>query len=128
MVDANLQGAVDSSSDTCPQETLTPVEFCQYLEWDSEFFQRRIARVIGNRLSQEMIDPIMNWCGFRNINCLYFLADSDDSTTIRLAEDNAFRFVDIRMTLEKRLEGSPLFDGKISQGIMRPFIAQDIPT
>lgn len=128
MVDANLQGAVDSSGDAHPQETRTPVDFCQYLEWDSEFFQRRIARVIGNRLSQEMIDPILNWCESRNINCLYFLADSDDSTTIRLAEDNAFRFVDIRMTLERRLEGSPPFGEKISQVIIRPFIAQDVPT
>lgn len=98
---------------------------CQYLNWDSDFFGYRIARVVANRLSQDSVGPILRWCETHNIDCLYFLGDLTDETTVRLAEDNRFRLVDVRITLENRLESAiePRAGG--SQAIIRPFIPED---
>jgi dTDP-4-amino-4,6-dideoxy-D-galactose acyltransferase len=76
------------------------VEFCQLLPWDSDFFGKRIGRAIVHRLSPETVEAIVKWCETHAIECLYFLADSDHMETVRLAEDNGFRFVDIRVSLQ----------------------------
>lgn len=78
-------------------------DLCQYLEWDSEFFGLRIARVAVGRLTRERMQHILRWCDAHRIDCLYFLSDADDPPTVRLAEDHRFRFVDIRVTFENRL-------------------------
>jgi ribosomal protein S18 acetylase RimI-like enzyme len=48
-----------------------------------------------------------------------------DETTVRLAEDNDFRLVDVRITFENQLESAiePRAGG--SQAIIRPFIPED---
>ncbi len=51
------------------------------------------------------MDAILAWGKEHNIDCLYFLAESDDPQTIRLAEDNGFRFQDVRMTFECKRTG-----------------------
>lgn len=79
---------------------------CELLQWDTAFFGFRIARVCGDVLVPERIDQIDAWCRQNGIRCLYFLARSDDATTTRLAEDNGFRLVDIRMTLACQNSGS----------------------
>jgi dTDP-4-amino-4,6-dideoxy-D-galactose acyltransferase len=73
---------------------------CEYLEWDSQFFGQRIARVKISRLTEEQVEEIDDWCSANEIDCLYFMADSSDQRTARLAQDNHFRFVDVRVTLE----------------------------
>ena len=73
---------------------------CEYLNWDSEFFGRRIARVTARRLTS--IANIETWCDAHKIDCLYFLADSADQRTARLAQENGFRFVDVRVMLDVR--------------------------
>ena len=78
---------------------------CQYLDWDSKFFERRIARITPHRLDRQVLAQVMTWCDANQIDCLYFLSAVDDPDTTRLAEDNNFRFVDIRLTLENRLHG-----------------------
>ncbi len=82
-------------------------QFCRYLDWDSAFFGYRIARITANRLESHTVGPIMDWCNSQKIDCLYFLADPDDDTTIQLAEENKLHFVDIRATFEKQLDGAP---------------------
>ncbi len=72
---------------------------CEYLEWDSQFFGRRIARVKGAFLTEAEIADIRTWCKYNRIDCLYFLADSADAQTSRLAESDQFNLVDIRVTL-----------------------------
>jgi len=79
---------------------------CRFLEWDSDFFKRRIARVNGGRLTIESTNDILTWCTTEQIKCLYFLADCDDALTVRLAEDHGFHLVDIRVTLDRSLTGS----------------------
>lgn len=78
---------------------------CRFLEWDSEFFSRRVARVDGERLTPETVDAIEAWCEQQRIDCLYFLADSNDPRTVALAEACGFHFVDIRLTMGRRLDG-----------------------
>lgn len=45
----------------------------------------------------------LSWCQSEAIKCLYFLADSDHADSIRLAEQNCFNLVDIRMTFDLHL-------------------------
>ena len=79
---------------------------CQSLDWDSEFFGRRIARITTNRLRRETLERVLAWCEARSIECAYFLASADDDTTVRLAEDHGFQLVDLRVTLERSLAGA----------------------
>jgi len=79
---------------------------CEYLEWDSEFFGRRIARNKISRLTDELAGRIDEWCTLERIECLYFLADSTDQVTMRVAQSRGFRFVDARLTFERSMECS----------------------
>jgi dTDP-4-amino-4,6-dideoxy-D-galactose acyltransferase len=72
---------------------------CEYLQWDSDFFGLRIARVNGNRLSPARAAAISEWCVSNRIDCLYFLADAGDQETVKLAERDGYGFVDVRVTL-----------------------------
>lgn len=100
---------------------------CEYLEWDSGFFGVRVARLSAERLRPESVGPVLAWCREHAIECLYFLADPADATTVRLAEDHGFRLVDIRVTLERRLDAaSSKAEGKRS-ATLRPALPDDTP-
>lgn len=77
-------------------------DLCQFLQWDTDFFGVRIARVTTRRLTPDSIKAIEAWCEAEKIACLYFLADMDDPHTTRLAEHHHFRMVDIRVTLNHK--------------------------
>lgn len=79
---------------------------CRFLDWDSQFFGRRIGSVRLHQLSTAALVEIDAWCKTQQIDCLYFLADFQDSETIRLAEKGLFTLVDIRLTLVSNLSGS----------------------
>lgn len=74
---------------------------CRLLQWDTEFFGFRIARVSKLHLACEDMRTVLDWCAREHIRCLYLLAASDDSTTIQLAENHDFHLADIRVTLER---------------------------
>ena len=78
----------------------TASDICSYLDWDSAFFDKRIARANCARLDQSTVSALLDWCGHHRIDCLYLLADSDDAETARIARQNDFREVDVRLTLE----------------------------
>jgi dTDP-4-amino-4,6-dideoxy-D-galactose acyltransferase len=78
---------------------------CEFLEWDSRFFGLRIARLTEPRLTANSVASARRWCRANQIDCLYFLADTDDAETVMLAQINAFQLVDIRLTLERSLSG-----------------------
>lgn len=81
-----------------------PAHICQFLEWDSNFFQFRIGKVNQSHLDEDEIQEIMQWCHDERIDCLYFLAASDNPQTIRLAEEHGFQMVEIRMIMERKLQ------------------------
>jgi len=79
---------------------------CTYLEWDSNFFGVRIARLNIARLDEQTVVDALQWCRSNRIDCLYFLADSDHAATAILAEKNGFHLTDVRMTFENPLTQS----------------------
>ena len=98
---------------------------CEYLEWDSHFFGRRIARVNGTFLTETEIVNIRSWCEYNRIDCLYFLADSSDAQTSRLAEGDNFHLVDVRVTLNRPVIAKHARDN--SQLNVRDALERDIP-
>jgi dTDP-4-amino-4,6-dideoxy-D-galactose acyltransferase len=80
---------------------------CRRLDWDSEFFARNIARLNVERLTEDTAAQARAWCECNRIDCLYFLADATDPTTISLAENNGFHLVDVRFTLQLQLKDIP---------------------
>jgi dTDP-4-amino-4,6-dideoxy-D-galactose acyltransferase len=76
---------------------------CQFLEWDSGHFGRRIGRVKSNRLTAELMQEVEQWCCAQRIDCLYFLAAPNERETSRLVLEHGFQLVDIRITLRLRL-------------------------
>ncbi len=98
---------------------------CRRLDWDSEFFARNIARVDVERLTEETAVRAQAWCERNRIDCLYFLADATDPTTISSAEKNGFHLVDIRLTLEWQLKDTP--PGEPIGGAIRLGTALDGP-
>lgn len=67
-----------------------------FLSWDSDFFGKRIASVITHKFDPDTYSQIEDWCKTESIDCIYVLAGSHHMPTIRILEDNRFRFVDIR--------------------------------
>jgi dTDP-4-amino-4,6-dideoxy-D-galactose acyltransferase len=96
---------------------------CRLLEWDTEFFGRRIARVEDRSLSAEGWARIQDWCHGHSVEGLYFLASSDDAASVRAAEEAGFRLVDVRMSLEWRATGP----GEAPNAPIRPAVEADIP-
>jgi dTDP-4-amino-4,6-dideoxy-D-galactose acyltransferase len=88
---------------------------CEFLAWDTDFFGVRIARVKGETLTPARVAEIDAWCGRENIACLYFLASAEDPQTARLAEENGFGLMDVRLTFERSLEGFKPDAGKFAQ-------------
>jgi dTDP-4-amino-4,6-dideoxy-D-galactose acyltransferase len=102
---------------------------CQYLTWDSDFFGVRIAQVNGHTLDNQRIDHITAWCSQNQIDCLYFLAACDHFETTRLAEENGFHQVDIRLTLQRDLtdEDASFSMPPFSPAQIRPAKSEELP-
>lgn len=104
-----------------PDGTSAHAGVCEYLEWDSQFFGLRIARQTGSRLTRDGVAGATRWCKANAIDCLYFLADSGDAQTVRLAQAHGFQLVNVRVTLG-RTSGHP---GPAPA--VRPFQPADAP-
>jgi dTDP-4-amino-4,6-dideoxy-D-galactose acyltransferase len=98
---------------------------CDYLDWDSEFFGQRIARVAPTRLNAEMMRDVLRWCEENSIDCLYFLADAADKQSAVLAADNGFHFMDVRVTYERPLVGEKGWREKAAE--VRLSVPEDVP-
>ncbi|HST10423.1 MAG TPA: GNAT family N-acetyltransferase [Terriglobales bacterium] len=99
-------------------------EVCTYLDWDSDFFGLRIARLNRSRLDEATVAGALDWCAAQRIDCLYFLADSDHALTPVLAERNAFRLTDVRVTFERTLAPDEQWK---QDTIVRPAREEDLP-
>lgn len=74
---------------------------CKYLEWDSRFFGLRIARLHSERVEESVLTEELAWCRENKIDCLYFLADSNDPRSAQVAEQNKFLLTDVRVSLDR---------------------------
>jgi len=117
--------AVTSTAHRSIAEPITSgLEICQMLEWDSDFFGCRIARVNSRRLDAPAAQRIREWCASHKINCVYFLADSDDDCTIRIAEQCGFHFIDIRAKFD--IDPSNTQSATKTSCLIRPVTESDI--
>lgn len=99
-------------------------ECCERLAWDSSFFDIEIARIKTSNLSPAILDAAHRWCAANAVECLYFLAEAQDVTSIRCAEAFGFELVDIRLTLARQI--SP--DEEIAAGPQGATIRLALPT
>ncbi len=76
----------------------------EYLSWDTEFFGFPVGRITTDQLTPEIANYVDAWCKQNSIACLYFMANSNDSTTIQLVEDRGFHLVEIRLEIELKLK------------------------
>jgi RimJ/RimL family protein N-acetyltransferase len=81
-------------------------ERVKFLDWDSEFFGCRIARVTSHDLDPAEGRLILEWCARERIDCLYFLADPASAGAAAWAQDSGFRLADIRATLHMDFQPS----------------------
>src|SRR5471032_1416425 len=99
------------------------VEGCTLLEWDSEFFGRRIARIDADALRNRSAQTEA-WCARERVDCAYLLVEVDDQPACDAAHAAGFRLVDVRVTLEAdEPPGPSLPDGGV---IIRPAEAGDV--
>ena len=75
----------------------------EYLSWDSEFFDRRTARVLEQALDQERWVLVERWCREQKIQTLYFLAESTLTAGHLFLESIGFIRVDERVLLSLTL-------------------------
>lgn len=99
--------------------TITPP--CQVLDWDTEFFGFRIARLTGTPRSSVEMRAVLDWCTAERVRCLYYLAPSDDADVMRIADEHRFGFVDIRLTLERQIDNHVAPSSNV-----RPFRQEDL--
>lgn len=100
---------------------------CKFLEWDSDFFGRRIGRMTVPRLTEATVRSAAAWSRANRVECLYFLGDADDPQTVRIAEGHGFGLVDVRITLDTQLDdGGPPAETSTSRCVIRPSRADDI--
>lgn len=94
---------------------------CRVLEWDSQFFERRIGTVTHQRLSADVMPDMLAWAAQEQIDCLYFLADADCATTSELAAAYGFQMQDIRVTYERALAATANVSPQLPQGVQARF-------
>jgi len=99
---------------------------CEFLNWDSAFFNYRVGRVTCDTLAEPAVEAILRWSADNRIDCLYFLARANDDETVRLAEANGFHLVDIRVTLTARASASASRSDHANGVTIRPHVHEDI--
>ncbi len=96
---------------------------CRLLEWDSQFFDRRIATVTASCLTSETARAVEAWCRAHRVDCVYLRAGADDEQTARVAAEHGFALVDVRLDFDRRLTAQP---AAAASGDIRPARNEDV--
>ena len=80
---------------------------CELLDWDSDFFGMRIARLLPARIEPRAVAQAASWARSAGVRCLYWLADPDGVDSLLMAQEVGFRLVDVRVELERQLARPP---------------------
>lgn len=70
------------------------------LQWDSEFFQKRIGRVNSSNLNENEAECVDAWAVDQHIDCVYYLAEGRHPASAIAAENHGFHLVDLRVTYQ----------------------------
>lgn len=87
---------------------MTEQDSRRFLEWDTEFFGRRIGQIDAPAVSAEAWSRTRDWARSNRLDCLYLLAPAEDPSVGLSAQNAGFRLVDVRLTLEWESAGPPL--------------------
>lgn len=79
-------------------------DLCTFLEWDTQFFGRRIACYTLPTVNPAQMQELENWCSWQAIACLYLPIDAAATASVHLAELHNFRLMEVRLFMEARLE------------------------
>ena len=101
-------------------------ELLRDLPWDSAFFGLRIASVLPRRLSASELTQIEERRRRENLDCVYFLADPTDAAGLERVSSAGWRFVDVRVTLDRSLDAGP--DGSKHSDSVRHAEVADLPS
>lgn len=82
-------------------------ELWQIHDWETSFFGVKTACVLPSRIRGEDIHRVVEECRLSGIQVIHYLADADDDDSILAAEQAGFHLVDVRVTLEWRLNSIP---------------------
>jgi dTDP-4-amino-4,6-dideoxy-D-galactose acyltransferase len=80
-------------------------EICKFLQWDSDFFGKRIARYQGESLCPDTARAAREFCLQNRIECLYLLLNNDPST-LATAQTYGLEEVDVRTTFQREVTKS----------------------
>jgi dTDP-4-amino-4,6-dideoxy-D-galactose acyltransferase len=83
---------------------LSDTEPCELLQWDSDFFGLKIARLLGSNLNPALADEVDIWCQRQGVDCLYARLRPDDPKNGRTVLGYGYRLVDVRVTLEREID------------------------
>ncbi|MCW5831498.1 MAG: GNAT family N-acetyltransferase [Labilithrix sp.] len=75
------------------------------LPWDTEHFGVSVGRIDCASLGPDELAKAFDACKARGIACVYCLLPADEQGAVRVLEACRARFVDVRMTLDRSLEG-----------------------
>jgi dTDP-4-amino-4,6-dideoxy-D-galactose acyltransferase len=101
-----------------------PSEVCDFLEWDSNFFGFRIGRVRSTVLNPELAKEVDAWATENQIDGLYFLAESNNSQSVVVAEDFHYRLQDVRLIFEYPLS-KPYAAPDLGEGVQLRFATSE---
>ncbi len=75
-----------------------------FLQWDSDFFHKRIARVTSKHLDVDELARVNQWAVEHQVDCLYYLADGSQDSSPWQAEKDGYHLMDLRVTFAIDLE------------------------
>ncbi|MBX3203391.1 MAG: GNAT family N-acetyltransferase [Labilithrix sp.] len=98
------------------------------LPWDTEHFGVSIGRIDCASLGPDELEKALDACAVPAVACLYCLVAADEPAVVRVLERRGARFVDVRMTLERSLEGAlptppPTTRAAVVEGDLEPIRA-----
>jgi dTDP-4-amino-4,6-dideoxy-D-galactose acyltransferase len=94
------------------------------LPWDTEFFGFRVGRLSSPRLTTASLNSALKWAKAERLRCAYFFADGECPSTLSLACEGGFKFVDVRMELSLAAGPMPALP---PEAMFRPAAARDLP-
>ena len=79
------------------------MKIVELLEWDSNYFRFPVAQIQSRTIKKNDLDEVLSFCSKNNVRLLQFKCDAHHRESIVLAEKGKFHFVDVRLTLHKKL-------------------------
>lgn len=97
------------------------------LEWDTKFFNKRIARYLPLKATNSTLRRAMKICKDLKVACVCWRAAGDHYTNVILAEKYGFSLAGTRVSY-RRVAGTPLPIGDRGDVVIRRVRDSDMPT